>query len=282
MMVRRLRLLVVSAIAVTMALPAAAMPAHAAAAPGTRAMWLWSRAAPAAVVSWATGHGVREIFAYAAWNLPASGDLPRLQDLKARADAAGVKLSALGGDPGWTFDHAAALAWQRAALNTGLFAGTHLDVEPYALAEWNADRAGTVTAFQDLLSALQTDDVRPIEADVPFWYNTIPSGSGTLADQVLSRVDAVTAMTYRDTATGGNSMTDVATDILARGAVAGKPVRLAAETQNLPDCLYCTFYEEGQAQLVNTLSTVDAVEGNQAAFAGIAVHHYDSWVSLRP
>src|SRR5947208_174680 len=79
--VRRWSRLVLAVVAVTMALPAAAMPARAAAAPGTRAMWLWSRAAPTTVVSWATAHGVREIFAYVTPDLAASGDLPRLQDL---------------------------------------------------------------------------------------------------------------------------------------------------------------------------------------------------------
>jgi hypothetical protein len=257
--------------------PASAVP------PGTRAMWLWSRADPATVMSWATGHGVREIFVHVTPDLANGDDLPRLQQLKTRADAANVRLSALGGDPGWTFDHAAALAWQRTALDTGLFAGSHVDVEPYALTQWLSDQPGTVAAYIELLKALQADDSRPLEADVPFWYGTISTASGdTLADQVLAHTDGVTAMTYRDTATGSNSMTEVAADILARGASTGKPVRLAAETRELPDCPYCTFFEQGQRRMASTLSIVDAVELNQPAFAGIAIHHYTAWRSMRP
>lgn len=38
-----------------------------------------------------------------------------------------MRLSALGGDPGWVHDHAAALTWQRTALNTGLFSSNHIE-----------------------------------------------------------------------------------------------------------------------------------------------------------
>jgi hypothetical protein len=247
-----------------------------------RSMWLWNQSDPASVVGWATSHGVSEIFVYVRADLPTSGDLPRLIDLKARADAANITLSALNGEPEWTFNHAAALAWQNTAMGTGLFARTHIDVEPYLLNEWTIDQAGTAQAYLDLLSALRANDTRPLEADVPFWYSTIPLGAGNVADEVLSRVDAVTVMSYRDTATGPNSMMDVGTDMLARASAAGKPVRLAAETQPTPDCLHCTFYEEGQRYMTRTLARVDPLARAYSGFAGIAIHHYVSWTQLRP
>src|SRR5436190_796919 len=76
--------------------------------PGTRAMWVWSRADPAAIVGWASTHGVTEIFAGVDADAATNGDLPRLRQLKSRADAAGIRLTALGGDPAWVFDHGAA------------------------------------------------------------------------------------------------------------------------------------------------------------------------------
>ncbi|WP_157610436.1 hypothetical protein [Spirillospora albida] len=252
--------------------------AHAATAP--RAMWLWSRADPAAVVEWATARGVEEIFAHVPSGVAAGDDLPRLRELKTLADAARIRLSALGGDPGWTFDTAAALAWQRGALATGLFSRTHVDIEPYALPAWNIDRSGTVHAFLGVLKALENDDARPLEADVPFWYGTIPVGTSTLADRVLARVGAVTVMSYRDTATGPNSLMDVGKDMLIRGQYAGKPVRLAVETEQLPDCPHCTFFEEGTASLNQVMSTVDDEAARYTAYAGLAVHHYDAWRRL--
>ncbi|WP_130512900.1 hypothetical protein [Krasilnikovia cinnamomea] len=274
---------VVSAVVLTaagaVAGTAVGAPARAAA-PG-RAMWLWNRADPATVITWATDHDVREIFTYVEPNVAASGDLTRLKDLKKRADRAGITLSALGGEPGWVFDIEGARAWQKSALGTKLFARSHVDVEPYALNAWSTDQPGTVAAFVALLDALQADDARPLEVDVPFWYDTIPLEGGTLADAVLARVDAVTVMSYRDTATGPNSIMDVGADMLLRGGAAGIPVRLAAETASLPDCPYCTFFEEGQQRLANTLDDVDVAAAGYPAFAGIAVHHYGSWSTLR-
>ena len=137
-------------------------------------------------------------------------------------------------------------------------------------------------SFLSLLDQMQALDPSGLEVDVPFWYGTIPAATGNLADQVLSRVDAVTVMSYRDTATGVNSMMDVGTDMLTRGAAVGKPVRLAAETQNMPDCAHCTFYEQGQLQMGKTLSKVDTAAQSFSTFAGIAVHHYNSWIALAP
>lgn len=248
----------------------------------TRAMWLWHRADPAAVIDWAVDHRVREIFTFVPTELPASGDLPRLADLKARADQVGIALSALGGEPGWVFTPAVALAWQRAALDTGLFYRAHLDVEPYLLNAWTTDQTGTAHAYLDLLASLQADDPRSLEVDVPFWYSTISLDATNLADEVLSRVDAATVMSYRDTATGTNSITDVGADMLRRGSAVGKPVRLGAETQPTPDCPYCTFYEEGRRYLTRTLARVDLVEHDEPAYNGVAVHQYLSWTQLRP
>lgn len=264
-----------------LAAPAVAAEPQAAAS-GARAMWVWSRAEPLSVVNWAGTNGVREIFAHVDADVLTNGDLPRLMELKVRADAAGIRLTALGGDPGWVHDPQAALTWQRNVLSTGLFAGSHVDVEPYALDEWNTDRPGTVSAFINLVGSLQADDPRPLETDVPFWYQTISAPGGNLADAVLGQVDAVTVMSYRDTATGPNSMVDVGTDMLARGQAVGKPVRLAAETQQLVDCPYCTFYEEGKRSMTRTLGKVDTAVAAYSSYAGIAIHHYDSWRVLKP
>ncbi|MGI5169995.1 hypothetical protein ACQEU3_37145 [Spirillospora sp. CA-253888] len=251
-------------------------------APAPRAMWLWHQAAPARVVTWATAQGVDEIFAYVSGS-PTGAELARLRELKRRCDRARIRLAALGGEPEWAFDHAAALNWQRTALRTGLFAATHVDVEPYALPEWKTDRPRTVAAYTDLLAAMANADRRPLEADVPFWYETVRTANGaTLADAVLTHADAVTVMSYRDTATGPGSILAVGTDMLERGARAGRPVRLAAETAPLPDCPACTFREEGRRALEAALARVDAAAAGRPSYRGIAVHDHRSWTALRP
>ncbi|GGS86512.1 hypothetical protein GCM10010156_51310 [Planobispora rosea] len=263
-----------------------------------RAMWLWHPADPAAVVEWATAQQVSEIFAYVPEELTAA-ERARLATLKKNADAAGIKLAALGGAPEWALDHAAALSWLRTAMGTGLFHAAHVDVEPYHLPAWRTDRAGTVASFTALLTGLRDADPRPLEADVPFWYHTVPAapsgadpansagspttgGSGTLADEVLARTDAVTVMSYRDTATGPGSIMEISADMLRRGERAGRPVRLGAETLRLPDCPHCTFHGKGRAAMDAALAEVDAAAAGYPSFAGIAVHDYTAWTALPP
>jgi hypothetical protein len=263
-------LLALAAIA-TMISPAGAANA---AAPSTRAMWLWSKPAPAEVVTWAQAHGVREILAYT----PAKPDLTWLRDLRTRSAAAGISLAALGGEPAWTTQPAAAVSWVRTVTATGLFDAVHVDVEPYALAAWQTDRTRTAQSYVTMLDKLNTATTLKLEADVAFWYGEISLPKKlNLADEVLRTVDAVTVMSYRDTVAG---VTGVGADFLRRGTAVHKPVRLGVETQPLTECAYCTFAEEGVTALDAALAGIEADSATNASFAGIAVHHYDSWRQL--
>jgi len=244
-----------------------------------RAMYVWSALPAEQVVAWASGHRVGELLVYVHPVL-GPGELDRLRDLRRRADAAGIRLSALGGDPSWTFQPAAALAWQRTVVGTCLFTRLHVDIEPYALREWGTDRARTGRAFLDVLARLKAGSALPLEADVPFWYGAITVSGKNLATEVLRRVSAVTVMSYRDSVTGPNSVMAISADLLARAAVAGRPVRLAVETQPLADCPHCTFAEEGPVALAGALDLIEAAGMAQPAFAGTAVHHLDSWLAL--
>jgi len=252
----------------------------AAATPGTRAMWVWGTQSPDEVVAWAAAQNVSEIFVYVEGSLANDGSLPRLRDFAARTAAAGIKLRALGGEPGWAVDHADALAWQRSVVATGLFSGIHLDVEPYLTAGWAADQEMVKTSYLSLLDKMRGS--LPVEADVPFWYGQYKVGRKNFADEVLKRVSAVTVMSYRDTATGTNSMYAVSEDWLKRGATAGKRVRLGAEVDPVSDCRNCSFAEEGARRMTTVLAQVDTAARKSPAYAGVAVHRYGSWRILRP
>jgi len=253
-------------------------PETAIAPPDTRAMWVWQPAPPAALVSWAVSHAVTTIFVYVNQHAP---DVASLTELRRRCDEAGILLDALGGEPAWTTDRATALAWKQTVDRLGLFHAIHVDVEPYLLGTWNRDRSGLVEAYLRLLDAFADPaGNRPLEVDIPFWYGTVPVGARTLADEVLDRVDAVTVMSYRDTPTGANSMVDVSRDVLSRAAKAAKPARLAAETQPLAECAYCSFHGDTQRALAASLARADGAARRYPAFAGIAVHQYSSWAAL--
>jgi hypothetical protein len=267
----------------SLALPVASSAGSAgltAAPAGTRAMWLWGDQPAAEVVDWADRQAVSEIFVHVSPAVLTNGDLARLQDMKELADARDITLRALGGDPAWVTDHAAALAWLQAVLTTGIFAGIHLDVEPYLTVGWTGNFEGTATAYLALLDKMRAGTALPIEADVPFWYGEHRVKGRNLADEVLRRVNAVTVMSYRDNGTGPNSILAVSQDWLARGKAIGKRVRLGAETDALADCPQCTFAEEGAEHLRDELAEVDSATRRTAAFAGIAVHRYGSWRAL--
>lgn len=267
----------------TLALPGASSAGNAgltAVAAGTRAMWLWGDAAAADVVTWAAAKGVSEIFVFVSPSVLTNGDLARMQDMKRRADSAKVRLTALGGDPSWTTDHAAALAWLKVVVKTGIFAGVHVDVEPYLTDGWSRDLAATEKAYLGLLDAMRAGSTLPVEADVPFWFGQYAYGKQNFADEILTRVKGVTVMSYRDKATGPNAILTISQDWLNRGATAGKRVRLAVETDPLPDCTYCTFAEEGATRMASELAKVDAGTRTSPAFGGIAIHRYGAWRKL--
>lgn len=59
------------------------------------------------------------------------------------------------------------------------------------------------------------------------------------------------------------------------------PVWLAAETNPLPDCPYCTFFEEGRARMAAVLAEVDSAARQQyPTYQGIAVEDLDGRLAL--
>ena len=268
---------------VVAALLVVALGAPASAAAPVRAMWVWDRPAARSLVAFARDQGVQDLFVAVPAEIGPA--LPWYRDLRSRTLAAGIRVHALGGDPGWVDQPGAALAWQRGALATGLFDGVHVDVEPWLHPAWDTDRAGVVTRYLDLLAGLNADTALPFEADVAFWLDQVaaPSG-GRLDEAVLARVDAITVMSYRDTATGPDSITGVGAAALDAAARAGKPARLAVETNFLgadPVSQKQTFHGQTRAAMAAVLAAVDAASAGSAAYRGVSVHDRAGWTAMR-
>jgi hypothetical protein len=141
-----------------------------------------------------------------------------------------------------------------------------------------------------LSTNLKSASKLPLEVDVPFWYGTIAAPSsapgttagGTFADAVMAVADAVTVMSYRNTATGPNSIVDVGTDMLTRAQTAGKPVRLGAETNATPGCAYRSFVGLTDFQLETAVDQVEAAVDGYQTFRGMAIEDYNGWSVLAP
>jgi hypothetical protein len=257
------------------------------AAPATqhRGMWVWDRPKVTSLVAFATKNGVQDLFVSVPADLPTSGQLGWFRTLRSQTTAAGIRVHALGSETTWIDDVPAALRWESAALGTGLFDGVHLDVEPWLHGAWGTDgQVAMLGRYLDLLDRLSTASGLPVEADIAFWLDRVAVTEGRLDEAVLARVDAVTVMSYRTTVTGPDSITGVGAAALDAAGRAGKPARLAVETNYLgsdPVSRKQTFWGSSQVQLVTALAAVDAAEAGSAAYAGIAVHDRAGWEALR-
>ena len=251
-----------------------------------RATWVWTRPAPRALVRFAHRHGVRDLFLHVPPGFDTSPDRRWVRRVAALARPGGLRLHALGGDPGWTTDTDAAVAWQRDVLASGLFRRIHIDIEPWALPEWETNRPWLVTAYLRTLAALaDAGGGARLEADVPFWFPGLRTRAGVpVDDAVLRIVDAVTVMTYRTRVAGRDSIVGLGRPTLRSGVAAGRPVRLAVETRHLGDDPVAkkqTFHDHGKAVLTAALRRVDRRVGSVDSYAGISVHDVAGWRALR-
>jgi hypothetical protein len=235
----------IAVVLVSAGLGSATGAASAAAAGAPRAMWVWKWNRNRDLVSFAVSHGVGELFVSAPPGFSTS-QAPRYSDLLNRAAAAGITVDALSGDPSWVTNPDQAVAWAHEVVNFHSFAGLHLDVEPYALSSWNTDQSGTIASYLSMLARVKAAAASyRLEADIPFWFNTIPSGNTSLDVSVFDIVDAATLMTYRNVANGSDGIIALGLPEFDDGAALGKRVRLAVET-NASSPAKVTFWHERQ------------------------------------
>ena len=100
-------------------------PSSAAATTPGRAMWVWVWREAESVVRLARTRGLDTLFVAVPADLTTSPRLTMVRDLVMQARSAGLRVDALGGDPGWVDDPTWVVdRWLRPALATGLFTVT--------------------------------------------------------------------------------------------------------------------------------------------------------------
>lgn len=174
------------------------------------------------------------------------------------------------------------------------FDGVNVDIEPYISPD-----------FGDLFPSLQIQYLEltermierrdatglnlPFGPAIPRWYDSsdrakdIPFNGETkwLSEHIQDMVDYISIMNYRDTADGSAGLIAQVEGEMAYANRIGKPrsVVLGVETldiANSGDPETITFREEGRAHMEAELDKVYAAFGDNPAFGGIAMHHYDS------
>jgi hypothetical protein len=143
--------------------------------------------------------------------------------------------------------------------------------------------------INDYDSSLQFD------VTIPFWYEeadpqvtaTYNGVSKALSYHILDIVDSVTVMDYHDTAgnTNGNhdGQIDHGKQEVAYAAHVGKKAIIGAETippdgRGIPD--FITYFDHGKVYMNAELQKVIDYFANNPGFGGIAIHHYDTYVSM--
>ncbi len=249
-------------------------------------MWVWDTSTPRATVDLAVSRGISQLYAAVPPHVESSPKLAELQQLVVHAQAAGLRVDALGGDPGWVDDPARVVSsWLRPALATGLFTGVHLDIEPYTTPAWTMHRKAVIASYLATLEALRAAAAgAPVEADIPFWFDGIAADRSMLDLETMRRTDGVVVMAYRNRAGGPDGTIALASAAVAAGAELGRPVRIGQETSFLgsdPTATKQTFHGMTLTQMDTQLALVRDAFAASPVFAGLAIHDSASYSAIK-
>lgn len=159
-----------------------------------------------------------------------------------QCNASGIVVEALMGNPRWILGGGTPrlqsnLDWieqyQGNVSADAKFAGIHMDVELWALDDWQSNLETYIPAWKNMVTRIISFGRSlgmAVAADLPFWTHILsdPSTGETMDVWMLDKLDSVTFMTYRNTV---GELLEVAAKPLAAANSAGKPVWLSVETR---------------------------------------------------
>lgn len=195
-----------------------------------------------------------------------------------------IDVYALGGAPTWGSNQSEAdaffnwLTHYNASYDIS-FTGIHVDVEPYLHPQWHEKQPLIIEQFQQFLTAAKQQATAlglPLEADLPFWFDTVlydnAFGQGNLAQWVINTIDGVTLMAYRNNAEQIISITEPE---IAFAADANKKVTIGIETMQSEEGDFVSFYGQSYTEINNALQHI-ITHYEHSAFEGVALHHYET------
>lgn len=224
-------------------------------------------------------------------------DRERVEVFIEEASAHNIQVYALGGDPNWALDkHQDSLAafissvkdYNQDVPSEAGFKGIHMDIEPYLLPEWDADRDEVITQWMDNVTFLRqevekTGQDLQLSGDFPFWVNDlqVPEESGSLSSWMLSQLDSMTIMAYRDYTEGRNGIKHIASPLIEQAANQDKSVVIAVNVIKTDEGSYTTFYDSSPGQMEQELNGLNQSFSGHPGYAGTAVHDYSYWKLYR-
>ena len=236
------------------------------------AAWLWVPDAPvdpAPITRFAQARGVREVFVSVPWLGPTGATTAVCTHLR----RVGIRVSALGGHIDWARRPEQASAWAARAHAGGLFAATHLDIEPWAANDWPADAEVRLAGVADAVRQVRTVTRRPVDVDLaPPIAHTHPVGF----TEIAAAADHVVLMAYRDTTDAILSFSSAAR---ARVKAAHTAYRLAVDTRPSAHP-HTTFAGQPESVLIRVTDEVSSAVADDSWYSGIAVHDLTGWEHL--
>lgn len=200
-----------------------------------------------------------------------------------------IQVHALDGGPEWNTTNFDSL-WEwlnqyKQEYPDSNFVAVHLDVEPYLSDLWVDSQEKAVYQYQQFVqhAKLQMQDSNlNLEVDIPFWYDEVPYnniyGKGNLAEWVISRVDGVSIMAYRNTNSAIKSITKNEMNYAKKYRT---PIVIGVETIPFPNEPQVTFATKGENQMNQALEKITKHYAKNRYFDGVAIHHVVSWEALK-
>ncbi len=210
------------------------------------------------------------------------------------ASRASIRVEALGGDPNWAYvanreSISELISWvkayNRSAKAEEQFRGIHVDIEPYLLPEWKKDQDAVVKQWMKnvvyLVAETKKDSDLRVGADLPFWIDSVhvPGESEKVSNWMVERLDSITLMAYRNHANGPNGIVDIVHKIVAdANALKSDSVVVGVNILESDEGDNVSFHQDGTAEMENQLAILEDELANNPAFAGSAIHDYESWL----
>ena len=247
-----------------------------------RATWVWKRPPAGELVPWAV---------VTLWTSSSSrcdptshpvSDVRWAREVVKAAHAAGISVSALGGDADWVDHPEQAWAGRAAVCAMQVFDGVHVDVEPWARTDWDTRRAEVVVGYVDVLRRLAATCPLRLEADLAFWLHEVRTASDTPLDEaVLRLVDAVTLLSFRNVRHRPGQHHRRRSHQSRDSRPARHPVPSGRRDPRPRDRTRCSASRPssaaGHAAMLRALEVVDAEAARVPSYAGTAVHDQDGW-----
>ena len=271
------------------------------------AMWVWQFDTAAAtaelrqeLIQFSLRHRIRVLFV---------GTDPALADhedeyaeLIGLAHSHGIRVFALAGKAVWAKKehHEEALDRLEQVLSFNerhperRFDGIQFDIEPYTLPEFRGDAEAIGSQFVRLIAKAagmisERGHALELNVAIPFWYATgdppvVVDYDGVrkpLSHHLLDAADSVSIMAYRDSA---EEQIAVARAELDYAAKVGKKAYIGAETgppdgEGIPEQV--TYYHQELWFFHEQLEAVRRHYAKHPAFAGVAIHSYDSFRNMQ-